>query len=987
MKTFHVPDDDDQEKKPGQAKGSARHGNAGVGEYFKPKPSDANGSTVFPPAAIDLTNDDDDDDDVQITGVINTDDKEVCYGMIDGYVLAFVVPRPPKKESAITFTRHQWPVFKFNVRRQPEKGYIVECIDPHGMYFGKIDHSIAETLAPVMDAFPKLRVQSRLTTRPQKPNEWPGQPCSEKLRAVINIYGRKGDVAKIGKFFGQRNIFFKQPLVSDAGIDVCNPHAREKKQLGGLQVTNRHHTVSTTRTMEEATDAVSRLFDYQAQEGNELAETEAPPTIITPLLRHQKQALTFMLRQEQPRTFSYDEAGNSSLWRKKPGHRSGWVYEEVVTGIQVYEEPEQVLGGLLADVMGLGKTIQTLSLIASTMSEATSFSEQQLVRNGEAEVNLKTNSRATLLVAPVSTVKNWEDQIREHTRGAGMTYCVYHGAGRERNPFLLADNDIVITTYSTAATEMFGKNKDDAKSSPLASIRWFRIVLDEAHTIRESKSSQAKAMYSLFATRRWCLTGTPIQNRIDDLGSLTRFLRIYPYDSINRFNQYVKAPAMSGDVEFLKKIRVMVDSFTLRRLRDQIDLPKRDDLIVDLQFSDEERKLHDWFREQFRVQLKQMNVDSQAMQRAGGGQYHKVLKGITMLRLICDHGKELLKQRELDDYENSSTPVSTVTQSGESAVLPRLEKRKAFEYFNLVAEAGMDVCAICGNNLSATSPGSPTGNIEASEDDLAVVLPCLDIICLQCFAQHEPTFAQAKKDSANIKCVNDQCTYSYEPQHVIIPRSFAEHLDVVPEDNVGTDGAVFKHGFYEGPHTKVKKLLTDIAEIAEESQQFVAIGQPPIKSVIFSEFTTNLDLIGRALHNEQRSYVRIDGTMSLPNRRKVIDALNKDDNVTILLASIKAAGQGLNLTAASRAFVMEPLWNPAAEAQAIDRIYRIGQKRPVVVRRYRMQSSMEDKIVELQERKKKIAEMSMEKQAMQKILGKKERNEKSLAQMLDFFKI
>ncbi|KAK4911033.1 hypothetical protein LTR66_017393, partial [Elasticomyces elasticus] len=171
-----------------------------------------------------------------------------------------------------------------------------------------------------------------------------------------------------------------------------------------------------------------------------------------------------------------------------------------------------------------------------------------------------------------------------------------------------------------------------------------------------------------------------------------------------------------------------------------------------------------------------------------------------------------------------------------------------------------------------------------------------------------------------------------------------------------------------------------------ESEPLVAQGESPIKSIIFSEFTSHLDLIERALTDHGYTFVRIDGSMSLPRRRNVLDLLSNDDNTTILLASTQAAGQGLNLTAASRAFIMEPMWNPQAEAQAVDRIYRIGQKRNVVIKRYRMKDSIEDKIVALQDRKKKLAEMSMEKSVMQKALSRKERNEQSLKTMIEIFK-
>lgn len=968
-------------KASGQHSQQSRHGNAGVGDYFKRKADPNVVATSIPISSIDLTADDDDDD-LEITGIRNIEDKEVCYGMIDGYVSAHRLPKPPAVNSQ--FGQGQWPVFKINLRRQPERGMTIACSDPYGQIFGYAEHTLADALAPAMDGFPTLRVQCRMLSRPKKPGELAHQPCSDKLRVVINLYGRKGDVLKIGRWFGQKNIWFKSPMVSDANIEIHNPHAQKRREVPGTTPSGITRITSTTRTIEEATEAVSKLFNYQADENNELPETEAPRNIKTPLLKHQKQALTFMLRQEQPRTYGTEENENSSLWRKTFDERGRPVFEEVVSGMRVMEEPTQCLGGLLADVMGLGKTIQALSLVASTASEAAHFEQQRPPKDTEQDMILVTQSRATLIVAPLSTVKNWEDQIREHTSAGSMLYYVYHGGGRDKDPMSLYNHDVVITTYGTAAHEIIGKHKERNVVSPLQQIRWFRIILDEAHTIRESKNSQAQAMYALQAERRWCLTGTPIQNRLDDLGSLTRFLKLFPYDTIAGFNANIKNKAVSGDPGFLKRLRVMVDSFTLRRLRDQIDLPPRQDLAVELLFSDDERQLHDFFREKYMVAVKQMTKEGKS--KNTGGQYHRVLKGITTLRLICAHGKELLRQEELDQFkgENADEPIDL---DDDNIPLLTIDEKAAMEHFSQLAEAGLDFCGQCKRPIEEKGPSSPDSDTEdVLADTHAVVLACKDIFCTQCFSDYKPAFDRCKRAGTGTNCPLMHGSDNLSPNYVSIPKDYADKLSAAPEETAETDTCLFKNGYYGGPHTKTKQLLYDIAEMNNQSRPLVENGEPPLKCVVFSEFTSHLDLIGKALADNDHEFVRIDGSMSLANRRKVIDALNKDDTVTILLASIKAAGQGLNLTAASRVFLMEPMWNPAAEAQAVDRVYRLGQTREVIIKRYRMQSSMEDKIVALQDRKKKVAELSLEKKAMQKELSKKERNEQSLKAMLDFFK-
>jgi len=164
---------------------------------------------------------------------------------------------------------------------------------------------------------------------------------------------------------------------------------------------------------------------------------------------------------------------------------------------------------------------------------------------------------------------------------------------------------------------------------------------------------------------------------------------------------------------------------------------------------------------------------------------------------------------------------------------------------------------------------------------------------------------------------------------------------------------------YRGPHTKVKALIEDLKNSAKETAS-LGPGEPPIRSVVFSGWTTYLDLIEYALAREGFRFVRLDGTMSIRARTAVLDTFKTDPAVTVLLVSIKAGGQGLNFTAANKAYVMEPQFNPGVEAQAVDRIHRMGQTREVFITHYILNNSIEEGILTLQRKKERLAEMSME---------------------------
>jgi SNF2 family DNA or RNA helicase len=113
--------------------------------------------------------------------------------------------------------------------------------------------------------------------------------------------------------------------------------------------------------------------------------------------------------------------------------------------------------------------------------------------------------------------------------------------------------------------------------------------------------------------------------------------------------------------------------------------------------------------------------------------------------------------------------------------------------------------------------------------------------------------------------------------------------------------------------------------------------------------------------------------MSRIARTNAMDRFREDSNVQVILVSIMAGGLGLNLTAGNSVYVMEPQYNPAAEAQAIDRVHRLGQERPVRTVRYIMRDSFEEKMIELQDKKKKLANLSMDAKALDKTEAAKQK--------------
>jgi SNF2 family DNA or RNA helicase len=146
------------------------------------------------------------------------------------------------------------------------------------------------------------------------------------------------------------------------------------------------------------------------------------------------------------------------------------------------------------------------------------------------------------------------------------------------------------------------------------------------------------------------------------------------------------------------------------------------------------------------------------------------------------------------------------------------------------------------------------------------------------------------------------------------------------------------------PSAKLESLIPQLVELVEERH----------KAIVFSQFTSFLDIVRRQLTEQQLSYEYLDGRTR--DREACVRRFQEDDNCRLFLISLKAGGLGLNLTAAEYVFLLDPWWNPAIEAQAIDRTHRIGQSRQVFAYRLIVRDTVEEKILDLQKTKRELAD-------------------------------
>ncbi|KAG1961364.1 helicase-like transcription factor CHR28 [Pimephales promelas] len=269
----------------------------------------------------------------------------------------------------------------------------------------------------------------------------------------------------------------------------------------------------------------------------------------------------------------------------------------------LWRETQKPCGGILADDMGLGKTLTMISLILSQKKEVEKL-EEWISKNDSTLVA----SQGTLIICPASLVHHWKNEIDKRVKSSRLSVYLYHGPNRQRSSRILAEHDVVITTYSLVSKEIPVQKEDADKPSrdsdhvasdlpPLLRVAWTRVILDEAHNIKNPKVQTSMAVCKLRARSRWAVTGTPIQNNLLDMYSLLKFLRCSPFDEFKLWKSQVDNGSKRGG----ERLNILTRALLLRRTKDQLDssgkplvsLPNRTCKVHRLKLSEDEQAVYD----------------------------------------------------------------------------------------------------------------------------------------------------------------------------------------------------------------------------------------------------------------------------------------------------------------------------------------------------------------------------------------------------------
>jgi SNF2 family DNA or RNA helicase len=238
--------------------------------------------------------------------------------------------------------------------------------------------------------------------------------------------------------------------------------------------------------------------------------------------------------------------------------------------------------------------------------------------------------------------------ITRHLTDA-ISYCEYYGPERGKVYDKLQSYDLVVTTFSVVRLDWKAHLSASETRATLHAIEWHRVILDEgkfhlsrwrylslplkAHIIREPAKSFAMSVCALRATRRWCVTGTPIQNRLLDLYSLFKFLKCSPFDDVRVFKAHISRDGRNLlDPSSVIKLKTLVNLLSLRRPKSTVHLPPRNDVIKMLDFNPRERQHYEV------VKASAAQYISEASERAQRKAFLNALHRVNELRLVCNHG-------------------------------------------------------------------------------------------------------------------------------------------------------------------------------------------------------------------------------------------------------------------------------------------------------------------------------------------------------------
>ncbi|CAE6477250.1 unnamed protein product [Rhizoctonia solani] len=733
---------------------------------------------------------------------------------------------------------------------------------------------------------------------------------------------------------------------------------------GGKKKLKTTETIGEGEEAEEAelegeelnTNQLGDIYQKAQRGDKQLAFMDPADSFALTLRPYQQQALCWMYNLERGEASARDSTSLHPLWEEYmfPFEEDDGVIDLCADERSFYFNPysgelsldfvrteNHKKGGILADV-GMGKSIMMSSLIhtsrgtpptcsatADTVPAHTIISAFGKRKRPDKNNSQPTEPHATLLIAPISLLSQWQSELERSSHPDTLRTLVWHGLNRANLFEVLGPQpkgerpvDVVITSYGTLSSEY--ANVEKGKSSQIYDIQWMRVVLDEAHYCKSRHTKNAKACYKLNSVYRWALTGTPIVNRLEDLYSLLCFLKYEPWSSFAYFKSFVTTPFLNRDPRAIEIIQVILENVLLRREKNMkdvdgnhiVELPPKVMSIEELTFSPAERRTY----EEIYIDAKKDFGDMDQSGTITKGFAHMFAQ-IMRLRQAVLHPDLIKAPKEDPDEVDLLESDDSIENEPHPAPRPSVS----------LNEPDHGECSICFESIK-----SPV-----------TIKECGHVGCQRCFINF---LDMCQEKGSSMICPVCRTPIDGKPSFIVVDSHPVKEEFVEKETDHDQalscqKNTMNKEGFRSS--TKVDALLRNLNELREQDSSF--------RAIVFSQFTSFLDIIQKALVHHGFENMRLDGSMSQQQRSQALRSFTQpSEGPKIFCISLRAGGVGLNLTQAQYVFMMDFWWNRAAENQAIDRIHRIGQTRTVYVKHFVIQNTIEKRVLQIQKRKTAI---------------------------------
>ncbi|KAG5894625.1 hypothetical protein JTB14_026156 [Gonioctena quinquepunctata] len=563
----------------------------------------------------------------------------------------------------------------------------------------------------------------------------------------------------------------------------------------------------------------------------------------------------------------------------------------------MWREEQKPSGGILADDMGLGKTLTMISLMLKTNETEKARDDDDSEEENTPEKKTKYQG-GTLVVCPASLINQWSGELEKRSKKGLASYEMYHGTQRETRAKRLAQHDMVITTYGIV-------NNECDKNGIIFQVKWRRIVIDEAHQIRNHKSQMSQAVCKLPAKSRWALTGTPVHNKELDMYALLKFLRCSPFDDLMVWKRWVGDKSTGGT----ERLHTVISSLMLRRTKVELiekgslnKMPERKWELIPVELNKSERDVYS------KILIFSRTLFAQFLhQRAEKNQ------------------DAFMAQYDNDSQQPNGQNQEYVAMRQKLLHLNKLKDIKQHEILVLLLRLRQICC----------HPSLITGMLHEDldilgDDDGADKGEAMNLMDqLNKLTLHDDEHQSGAGTEVSHTGVGEEALGLKEAARGVLD----------PSDPIFSKSTI---------SSKIKTLIGVLKEKVLTTDD---------KAIIVSQWSSFLQLISHHLEKERIIFEQLDGTVPVNKRMNMVDRFNNPkDRMKVLLLSLTAGGVGLNLVGANHLFLLDLHWNPQLENQAQDRIYRLGQKKDVYVYKLMAADTIEKRILDLQEKKLGIAQ-------------------------------